>query len=52
MMNCETVERDLSGEEQLRRVLDGARDGLAEEERAAIRDEREALLGGYVGGAA
>ena len=50
----ELLERERAREEeqQLRQMFDAAWDSLSEEERAGIREERDALLGGYAGGGA
>ena len=45
-------ERAREEEERLRQMFDAAWDSLSEEERARIREERDALLGGYAGGGA
>jgi hypothetical protein len=44
-------ERAREEEEHLRRMFDAAWDSLSDAERAGIREERDALLGGYAGGA-
>jgi hypothetical protein len=45
-------ERASEEEERLRRMFDAGWDSLTDAERAGIREERDALLSGYAGGAA
>jgi hypothetical protein len=42
-------ERAREDEERLRRMCDAAWDSLSEVERSGIREEHDALLGGYAG---